>query len=110
MDVSRQGLYGPSYVAPISSSKADTGPKELPNKHMPSHVAYLDASRYYIDWFKMGKPPTISQDKLFYFYRTHPKTQDAEVSVGGVGGMAKPRGVANLKDNVFVSAFLTQAG
>lgn len=37
------------------------------------HVAYLDAGRYYIDWFKSGKLPRITRDRLFYFYRTEPK-------------------------------------
>lgn len=102
--------YEASYVAPFRTDKPDLGPKQLPNSSMPSHVAYLDASRYYIDWFKHGTPPVLKKDQLFYFYRLHPKTEDADIAVGGAAGKARPRGVNNLKDNVFVSAFLSQPG
>jgi formylglycine-generating enzyme required for sulfatase activity len=31
--------------------------------------SYLDATAYYIGWFKTGAPPPITQDKLFFAYR-----------------------------------------
>jgi len=63
-----------------------------------NHSAYLDASKYFIKWFKRGKPPTIKRDELFYFYRLHPK------SLAGKEGM--PRNAASMKDEIFVTVFL----
>ena len=39
----------------------------------PCHAAYLELSKYFITWYKTGKPPPVDRDSLFYFYRTHPK-------------------------------------
>jgi len=95
-----------SYVAPFGAP-ANT---KLWNGHwggMLSHVAFLDASRYYIDWFKTGAPPAIATDRLFYFYRLHPKNV-AGPAVPGQTGF--PSGGEGLQDKVFVTAFLSQPG
>lgn len=96
-----------SYVAPF-------GPPEQ-TKHwdghwgpMLSHVAYLDASRYYIDWYKTGVQPKIAQDALYYFYRLHPKTVAGIVKPGEKDKKTGlPGGADKLEDNVCVSLFLT---
>ena len=31
--------------------------------------SYLDATRYYVQWFKTKQPPTITQDKVYFAYR-----------------------------------------
>ena len=75
-----------------------------------AHVAYLDASRYYVDWFKTGRPPKITQDRLFYFYRTEPKSaagkqlSNSEIKqhVSAISG------ADSLLDSVFVTCFLTK--
>jgi glucan endo-1,3-alpha-glucosidase len=36
-----------------------------------AHVGFLDASAYFIDWFKTGVAPAIQNDRIFYFYRLH---------------------------------------
>jgi len=64
-----------------------------------SHAALLDACRYYIAWYKSGRPPAIEQDALYYAYRTHPKA----AAVSG----KRPGGADQLADEVFVSLFLT---
>ena len=95
-----------SYVAPFGSPDNT----KLWNGHwggMLAHVAFLDASRYYIDWFKTGAPPEIATDRLFYFYRLHPKDVPGP-AVPGQSGF--PRGVEGLQDMVFVTAFLSQPG
>ena len=87
-----------SYLAPFGSAAQTT----FYNGHwgpMLSHAALLDASRYYIDWYKTGKPPAITKDALYYAYRLHPKT----ATVGG----KRPGGADRLTDEVFVSLFLT---
>lgn len=70
------------------------------------HTAYLEASRYYIDWFRHGSPPAISQDRIFYFYRLHPKTASGytELNEKGIG---RPKGWEKLNDRLFFTAFLT---
>jgi hypothetical protein len=75
---------------------------------MLSHVAYLDASRYYIEWFKTGMPPAISADNLFYFYRLHPATLPITVNPADeAAGHGRPIGADALRDHLFVTAFLT---
>lgn len=99
-----------SYVGPFGAPaetnmwKGNFGPKML------SHVAYLDASRYYIDWFKNGSPPPITQDELYYFYRLHPRDLKATVNASDdKKGVGQPYGAANLVDMVFVTAYLKDA-
>jgi len=87
-----------SYVAPFG----EPGATELWNGHwgmMLSHVAYLDAMRYYIDWYKQGTPPPITGDKLFYAYRPHPKALLGPTK-------ARPGGADALLDKVFVTVYL----
>jgi len=33
---------------------------------------FLDATQYYAAWFRGGRPPAITQDKLYYAYRNRP--------------------------------------
>jgi len=96
-----------SYVAPFGTPNQTSlwgghwGP-------LLSHVAYLDASRYYIDWYKAGTPPRIVQDSLYYFYRLHPKTGPGLVKPDDKAKkMGRPGGADRLVDNVFVTSFLT---
>lgn len=98
-----------SYLSPFGTPEATSlwnghfGPKML------SHVAYLEASRYYIDWFKSGFPPPITEDKLFYFYRLHPASLPVTVNLTDeVKGKGRPGNADLLLDNVFVTLFLTQ--
>jgi len=75
---------------------------------MLSHVAYLDASRYYIDWYKTGARPTITEDALYYFYRLHPKTAPGIVKPDDKARKTGlPGGADKLQDDVFVTLFLT---
>ena len=59
-----------TYVSPVN----DPG-QYFPNIESPyrySHAGYLELSKHYIAWYKTGQEPPITQDALFYFYRTHP--------------------------------------
>jgi glucan endo-1,3-alpha-glucosidase len=74
------------------------------------HNAYLDASKYYIDWFKRGRAPVITKDQLYYFYRLHRK--DRHVTVNAANdkkGFGLPSGSDQLIDNIYVTLFLTKA-
>ena len=93
-----------SYVAPFGKP-ADT---ELWQGHWGqelAHTAYLDASRYYIQWFKTGIPPAIKRDELHYFYRLHPKTIQGRVKPGE-DALGRPGGADALHDSVFATCFL----
>ena len=75
-----------------------------------AHVAYLDASRYYIDWFKSGKQPRITQDRLFYFYRTEPKAATGKQFAASEmrRGIKAISGSDGLEDSAFVTCFLAK--
>lgn len=71
------------------------------------HTAYLDASRYYIDWFKSGRPPAIDRDKIFYFYRLQPASVPVPtMPANAPSPSAKPANSQVLQDKVYVTAFL----
>lgn len=93
-----------TYLSPDMPQKFNkrTGPL-LP------HTAYLDASRYYIDWFKSGKAPAITVDRLFYFYRLAPKSVPGAIDPSGKfsSEMSFPKRAETLKDSIFVTLFLT---
>ncbi len=94
-----------SYVAPFGEP-ADT---DLWGGHwgpMPSHTAYLDASSYYIEWFKTGSPPPITRDEVCYFYRPHPKVSPGRVKANEEA-LGRPGGADSLRDSLFVTCFLT---
>jgi len=94
-----------SYVAPFGKP----GDTELWGGNwglLPSHVAYLDASRHYIEWMKSGKEPAITRDQVFYFYRPHPKALDAVVKPGEAK-RGQPTHARSLDDNIYATTFLT---
>ena len=73
------------------------------------HVAYLEASLYYMDWFKTGVQPKITKDKIFYFYRTEPKAATGQHMAPDEvkRGLKAIDGADSLQDKVFVTCFLT---
>lgn len=93
-----------SYVAPFG----EPGDTEHWGGHwgpMLNHVAYLDASRYYIDWYKTGSPPQINRDQVFYCYRLHPKSVEGRIKPNAEE-KGKPSRADALRDSVFVTCFL----
>ncbi len=94
-----------SYLAPFG----EPGDTRLWDGHWgptPSHEGFLDASRYYIEWFKTGAPPPIERDELFYCYRPHPKRLEGVVKPGEAR-LGRPAGAGRLLDRIFVTALLT---
>ncbi len=95
-----------SYVMPYVAMTGDPAAEPAyPQKVIP-HDGYLAASRYYIDWFKKGKPPAIDDDRICYFYRLHPRT----LGHAFPEGRAFPSGVGNLLEGIFATVFLTSPG
>jgi len=102
-----------TYVAPFGppgETKMGGGTDDGYGPINYAHVAYLDASRYYIDWFKTGRPPRIQRDRLFYFYRPEPKSAAGkQFSASEVQkGVKSISGVEGLADSVFVTCFLAK--
>ncbi len=100
-----------SYVAPYGPA----GQTTLPGGAYPAegnllnHSAYLDASAYYINWFKLGHPLVIEEDQVYYFHRLAPKTVLGFPNppyTASSAPTAAPSGVTNLSDQVYVTAFL----
>jgi hypothetical protein len=93
-----------SYVAPFGAAED----QDLWNYHwgpLLAHDKYLDASAYYIDWFKTGVKPQIKCDRIFYFYRIHQKDRDALVDLT-TGATGRPAGWQALDDKIFFSTFV----
>ncbi len=97
-----------TYVAPIgSNTRAQVYNPRFGS--LLSHSAYLDASRYFIEWFKRGAAPAITQDKFYYFYRLHPVEVGAMADVdASVGNATVPRSRTPLTAQIHVTAFLTK--
>jgi hypothetical protein len=96
-----------SYVAPFGAP-AETRHWDNHWGPMLSHAAFLDASRYYITWYKTGILPKIEEDALYYAYRLHPKNVPGLQKPGDPDRKtALPAGADKLLDDVFVTLFLT---
>ncbi len=94
-----------TYISPSGHSfKSNSWGLLLP------HAAYLDASKYYIDWFKTGRQPRITKDELYYFYRLHKKNIRVPISpIDEKSDVGIPSGAEHLIDDVFVTLFLTRS-
>jgi glucan endo-1,3-alpha-glucosidase len=95
-----------TYVAPFGAPRE----QNIWNDHwgpMLSHVGFLDASAYFIDWFKTGMAPKIDRDRIFYFYRLHSKYV-AGIVAPDTGEAGQPRGWRDLEDRFYITSFLTR--
>jgi hypothetical protein len=94
-----------TYVAPIgSTSRAYVYDKRF--GELLSHAGYLDASEYYVNWFKSGRQPAITRDRLFYFYRLNPLRPERAGWLATRDASTPPRAQAPLSTQVHVSVFL----
>ena len=74
---------------------------------LTAHDAFLEASRYYIDWFKRGTPPMVAHDAIYYFYRPHLKSAEGLATIQPEE-RGRPDGVERLLDAVFLTARLRE--
>ncbi len=97
--------YGESsYVGPLSSQHVDDGNSKWVND-MP-HGGWLEMAKPFIAAFKEGaSSPTITDEKLIYWYRPTPR--DITCPADKLG---KPPGWDLLTDEVFVVALLKEPG
>jgi hypothetical protein len=98
-----------TYVSPIGSSTR----KQVYDPRfgaLLNHTAYLDASRYFIEWFKRGDAPEIERDVFYYFYRVHPiRTGLMKGEPTSSDTPPPPLVRAPLTAQIHVTAFLTEA-
>jgi glucan endo-1,3-alpha-glucosidase len=96
--------WGESYLSALTPD-AESSRWTEPWGHLVTHQGYLEANRYFIDWFKAGHPPAIEQERLFYAYRLHSKYTPGRPAPGKPD-TTLPRGIWSLVDRVHILAFL----
>lgn len=98
-----------TYVSPIGSCTR----KQVYDPRfgaLLSHTAYLDASQYFIEWFKRGAAPQIARDVFYYFYRIHPiRTGSTTGAHTSSDASVPPFARTPLSAQIHVTAFLTAA-
>lgn len=88
-----------TYINPLATP--DQFNQSPPKRY--SHAGYLELAKPYIHWYKTGQPLAITQDELFYFYRTHStnavamNTNDVPVTVF----------MGNVQDVIYTTVLLT---
>ncbi|CAO2653447.1 Nn.00g028580.m01.CDS01 [Neocucurbitaria sp. VM-36] len=93
-----------AYVGPLKAQHDDDGHSKWVND-MP-HGGWLEMAKPYIAAYKAGATaPTISEEKLIYWYRPTPR----DITCSG-DNLGKPPGWELLTDEVFVVALLKTAG
>ena len=100
--------YEESYISPISAAeKFANWPAAgwaVNDDFHHTHVGAYEIMKYYIDWFKTGNEPAITEDKLIYSYRTHPagvtSTNDPDNPVNVIRD-------APVNDDIYITTFLT---
>ncbi|KAI5123868.1 hypothetical protein M0805_005685 [Coniferiporia weirii] len=94
--------YGEShYIGPIEGAQ----PNSQAWVDGYDHQAWLDLTSYFVQAYKTGTYPTLSQDKIYLWARPHPK--DATASNDSVG---KPTNYDASEDAVFAVVIATSAG
>jgi glucan endo-1,3-alpha-glucosidase len=70
------------------------------------HAGYLALTKRYITWYKTGQQPPITQDALFYFYRTH-STNAVATSTNDTPVTSF---LGNVQDVIYTTVTLTTPG
>jgi hypothetical protein len=76
-----------TYISPIDDPNRYPGANFLTSSGIPlgtrgyfhSHAAAGELMSYYIQWYKTGHQPAITDDAVYWFYRTQPAASDPGV-------------------------------
>ena len=68
------------------------------------HTAWLGLTKYYIQAYKQGSLPAVTQNQLYMWYRTHSKYATATADPYG-----KPTNYDFADDNIYITVLLTSA-
>ncbi len=93
-----------TYIAPLTALNPTSRTMELWGRLL-THQGYLEASRYFIDWFKTRREPPVRREQLFFAYRLHPKNAFGQADPL-VARNARPNGANLLADQVHVFVLL----
>lgn len=69
-----------------------------------NHNAMLDLTSYFIRWYKSGKQPIITTNKIYWYYITQPKDNRGSNDPVGI-----PQDAAQMINSINVVAMLTKA-
>jgi glucan endo-1,3-alpha-glucosidase len=58
-----------TYISPVANPGQYEQQCTIPVRY--SHAGFLELSKQYISWYKTGQQTPLTNDSLFYFYRTH---------------------------------------
>ncbi|CCG82461.1 Glucan endo-1,3-alpha-glucosidase Agn1 [Taphrina deformans PYCC 5710] len=92
-----------SYIGPLTGATpydSEINSSAWVNGH--DHTAWTDLAAYYIQAYKNAAYPTVTSNKLFWWYRTHSK--DASATSDPYG---KPTNYGYADDNIYLSVLLT---
>lgn len=95
-----------TYFSPVQNltlGEPSLNPSYKGPDFFPTHSGFLELNRYFLQWYKTGKKPAIAEDKLFYFYRRHPK--DAVAPDDDKGPVAVRHGA--VEDSLYITTLLT---
>ena len=67
-----------------------------------THKGFADLNKYYIEWYKSGIQPAITEDKMYFFYRTQPK--DSLASNDPKGAVKKR--IGDVEDEIYITTIL----
>jgi len=90
-----------TYISPVMNPETYFPPLQIPHRY--SHEGYLELSKRFIAWYKTGQQPPITQDALFYFYRTHPMNAVAS----NTNDMWVGWRTGDIADQIYVTTVLT---
>jgi len=96
-----------SYIGPISapwgiSDKCNGGGPTMYDRAAYPHDAYGDLGRYFIDWYKKGSAPQVTQDKIYAFYRLFSKN----VQCPDPTGLGPVQNGQSMDDQIYVVSLL----
>ncbi|KAK3117340.1 hypothetical protein LTR53_001391 [Teratosphaeriaceae sp. CCFEE 6253] len=69
------------------------------------HSAWRVMAQYYISWFKTGAPPQVTEDRVVFWYRIHPKQVPCASGTNNIGVV---RNAGFPTDAVFAWALVSQ--
>lgn len=68
-----------------------------------SHAGALKLNQYFINWYKTGVKPAVTNDSMYCFYRTHPKAAVATNDyVGPINWF-----IGDCQDDIYITTILT---
>lgn len=90
-----------TYISPVDNP--ETYESQLQTPHRYSHNGYLELSKRYITWFKSGQQPGITNDSVYYFYRSHPENLIA----ANTNDVPVTWRTGDIADQIYVTTVLT---